>query len=282
LLPTFDAGQTTARRVSIALKTRSPRFSMQFEGIRAVVSGGASGLGLATAGRVIAAGGQALLLDVNADAGAAAVAALGTRAQFRAVDVTDGAALEAALDDGLAALGGLDLAVSCAGVVGAGLTLGKTGPMPLEQFARTIGINLIGTFNLVRLAAARMQGNAPRADGERGVIVNTASVAAFDGQIGQAAYSASKGGVVGMTLPLAREFARHGIRVMSIAPGLFRTPMLESLPESVQQSLGASVPFPPRLGDPAEYAALVQAIVENILLNGETIRLDGAIRLAPK
>ncbi|MBC7161827.1 MAG: SDR family NAD(P)-dependent oxidoreductase [Immundisolibacter sp.] len=255
---------------------------MQFEGIRAVVTGGASGLGLATAGRVIAAGGQALLLDVNADAGAAAVAALGPRACFRAVDVTDGAALEAALDDGLATLGGLDLAVSCAGVVGAGLTLGKTGPMPLEQFARTIGINLIGTFNLVRLAAVRMQGNAPRADGERGVIVNTASVAAFDGQIGQAAYSASKGGVVGMTLPLAREFARHGIRVMSIAPGLFRTPMLESLPESVQQSLGASVPFPPRLGDPAEYAALVQAIVENVLLNGETIRLDGAIRLAPK
>jgi NAD(P)-dependent dehydrogenase (short-subunit alcohol dehydrogenase family) len=255
---------------------------MQFEGIRAVVTGGASGLGLATAGRVIAAGGQALLLDLNADAGAAAVAALGERARFRAVDVTDGAALEAALDEGLAALGGLDLAVSCAGVVGAGLTLGKTGPMPLEQFARTIGINLIGTFNLVRLAAARMQANAPRADGERGVIVNTASVAAFDGQIGQAAYSASKGGVVGMTLPLAREFARHGIRVMSVAPGLFKTPMLESLPESVQQSLGASVPFPPRLGEPAEYAALVQTIVENVLLNGETIRLDGAIRLAPK
>nr|ART35485.1 A308 [uncultured bacterium] len=255
---------------------------MQFEGIRAVVTGGASGLGLATARHVIAAGGQALLLDVNADAGAAAVQALGTRAQYRAVDVTDGAALEAALDEGLAALGGLDLAVSCAGVVGAGLTLGKAGPMPLEQFARTVGINLVGTFNLVRLAAARMQGNAPRADGERGVIVNTASVAAFDGQIGQAAYAASKGGVVGMTLPLAREFARHGIRVMSIAPGLFRTPMLESLPESVQQSLGASVPFPPRLGDPAEYAALVQTIVENILLNGETIRLDGAIRLAPK
>jgi NAD(P)-dependent dehydrogenase (short-subunit alcohol dehydrogenase family) len=247
-----------------------------------VVTGGASGWGLATAGRVIAAGGQALLLDLNADAGAAAVAALGERARFRAVDVTDGAALEAALDEGLAALGGLDLAVSCAGVVGAGLTLGKTGPMPLEQFARTIGINLIGTFNLVRLAAARMQANAPRADGERGVIVNTASVAAFDGQIGQAAYSASKGGVVGMTLPLAREFARHGIRVMSIAPGLFKTPMLESLPESVQQSLGASVPFPPRLGEPAEYAALVQTIVENVLLNGETIRLDGAIRLAPK
>ncbi|MGK2943041.1 MAG: SDR family NAD(P)-dependent oxidoreductase [Immundisolibacter sp.] len=255
---------------------------MQFEGIRAVVTGGASGLGLATARRVIAAGGRALLLDVNADAGAAAVATLGERAQFRAVDVTDGAALEAALDDGLMAMGGLDLAVSCAGVVGAGLTLGKTGPMPLEQFARTVGINLIGTFNLVRLAAARMQGNTPRADGERGVIVNTASVAAFDGQIGQAAYSASKGGVVGMTLPLAREFARHGIRVMSIAPGLFLTPMLESLPESVQQSLGASVPFPPRLGDPAEYAALVQTIVENVLLNGETIRLDGAIRLAPK
>ncbi len=255
---------------------------MQFKGIRAVVTGGASGLGLATARRVIADGGQVLLLDVNAEAGAAAVQALGTQARFRAVDVTDGAALEAALDDGLMAMGGLDLAVSCAGVVGAGLTLGKTGPMPLEQFARTVGINLIGTFNLVRLAAARMQGNTPRADGERGVIVNTASVAAFDGQIGQAAYSASKGGVVGMTLPLAREFARHGIRVMSIAPGLFLTPMLESLPESVQQSLGASVPFPPRLGDPAEYAALVQTIVENVLLNGETIRLDGAIRLAPK
>jgi NAD(P)-dependent dehydrogenase (short-subunit alcohol dehydrogenase family) len=255
---------------------------MQFEDIRAVVTGGASGLGLATARRVIAAGGRALLLDVNADAGAAALRELGPRARFAAVDVTNGDALTEALDAGVAAMGGLDLAVSCAGVVGAGLALGKTGPMPLEQFARTVGINLIGTFNLVRLSAAHMQGNATRADGERGVIVNTASVAAFDGQIGQAAYSASKGGVVGMTLPLAREFARHGIRVVSIAPGLFKTPMLESLPESVQQSLGASVPFPARLGDPAEYAALVQVIVENVLLNGETIRLDGAIRLAPK
>ena len=256
---------------------------MQFEAIRAAITGGASGLGLATARRVIAAGGQALLLDVNAEAGAAVLRELGPRAQFAVVDVTQGDALEAALAAGVKAMGGLDLAVSCAGVVGAGLALGKTGPMPLEQFARTVGINLVGTFNLVRLAAAHMQGNAPRgADGERGVIVNTASVAAFDGQIGQAAYSASKGGVVGMTLPLAREFARHGIRVVSIAPGLFKTPMLESLPESVQQSLGASVPFPARLGDPAEYAALVQVIVENVLLNGETIRLDGAIRLAPK
>ena len=255
---------------------------MQFNDIRAAITGGASGLGLATARRVITAGGHALLLDVNAEAGAAALRELGSRARFAAVDVTNGDALAAALDAGVAAMGGLDLAVSCAGVVGAGLALGKTGPMPLDQFARTIGINLVGTFNLVRLAAAHMQGNAPRADGERGVIVNTASVAAFDGQIGQAAYSASKGGVVGMTLPLAREFARHGIRVVSIAPGLFKTPMLESLPESVQQSLGASVPFPARLGDPAEYAALVQVIVENVLLNGETIRLDGAIRLAPK
>ena len=255
---------------------------MQFNDIRAVITGGASGLGLATARRVIAAGGQALLLDVNAEAGAAALRELGSRAQFAAVDVTDGDALAAALDAGVAAMGGLDLAVSCAGVVGGGLALGKTGPMPLDQFARTIGINLIGTFNLLRLAAAHMQGNAPRADGERGVIVNTASIAAFDGQIGQAAYSASKGGVVGMTLPLAREFARHGIRVVAIAPGLFKTPMLESLPESVQQSLGAGVPFPARLGEPAEYAALVQVIVENVLLNGETIRLDGAMRLAPK
>jgi len=255
---------------------------MHFDGTRAAITGGASGLGLATARRVIAAGGHALLLDVNAEAGAAALRELGSRARFAVADVTDGDALAAALDAGIAAMGGLDLAVSCAGVVGAGLALGKTGPMPLDQFARTIGINLIGTFNLVRLAAAHMQGNAPRTDGERGVIVNTASVAAFDGQIGQAAYSASKGGVVGMTLPLAREFARHGIRVVSIAPGLFKTPMLESLPDSVQQSLGASVPFPARLGDPAEYAALVQVVVENVLLNGETIRLDGAIRLAPK
>ena len=255
---------------------------MQFETIRAVVTGGASGLGLATARRVIGAGGRALLLDLNADAGAAALRELGERAQFATVDVTNGDALEAALAAGVPAMGGLDLAVSCAGVVGAGLALGKNGPMPLEQFARTVGINLVGTFNLVRLAAAHMQGNTPRADGERGLIVNTASAAAFDGQIGQAAYSASKGGVVGMTLPLAREFARHGIRVVAIAPGLFKTPMLESLPDSVQQSLGASVPFPPRLGEPAEFAALVQAIVENVLLNGETIRLDGAIRLAPK
>ena len=254
---------------------------MQFAGIRAVITGGASGLGLATARRIVAAGGQALLLDINAETGAAALQEFGEGACFRPVDVTDGAALEAALDDGLATLGGLDLAVSCAGVVGAGLALGKTGPMPLEQFARTVGINLIGTFNLVRLAAARMQGNAPRADGERGVIVNTASVAAFDGQIGQAAYSASKGGVAAMTIPAAREFARSGIRVMAIAPGVFRTPMVAALSEEVQASLGAAVPFPSRLGEPSEYAKLVLAILDNPMLNGEVIRLDGALRMAP-
>lgn len=255
---------------------------MKFEAIRAVVSGGASGLGRATAERIVAAGGAVTLLDVNAEQGERTAAELGADARFLRTDVSDEAAMDAAVADAAAAMGGLDLCVACAGVVGAGLALGKEGPMPLEHFARTISINLVGTFNLIRVGAAHMQRNAPNEDGERGLCVNTASVAAYEGQIGQAAYSASKGGVVGMTLPLAREFARHGIRVVSIAPGLFLTPMLESLPEQVQQSLASSVPFPSRLGRPDEYAALVQTIVESPMLNGETIRLDGAIRLAPR
>lgn len=255
---------------------------MKFEAIRAIVSGGASGLGRATAERIVAAGGAVTLLDVNAEQGERTATELGAKARFLRTDVSDEAAMDAAVADAADAMDGLDLCVACAGVVGAGLTLGKEGPMALEHFSRTISINLVGTFNLIRAGAARMQHNAPNADGERGLCVNTASVAAYEGQVGQAAYSASKGGVVGMTLPLAREFARHGIRVVSIAPGLFLTPMLESLPEQVQQSLASSVPFPSRLGRPEEYAALVQTIVESPMLNGETIRLDGAIRLAPR
>lgn len=255
---------------------------MQFKNITAIVSGGASGLGLATAERIVHAGGKVVLLDRNAEQGERAAETLGAGARFIAADMADETAVNTAVEQARDFLGEMRLAVSCAGVLGAGRTLGREGPMATDYFAKTIHVNLIGTFNLIKAAANVMQHNAPREDGERGVIVNTASVAAFEGQIGQAAYSASKGGIVSMTLPIAREFARFGIRVMTIAPGIFRTPMMAGMPEEMQQSLGAQVPFPSRLGKPEEFALLVEQICESVMLNGATIRLDGAIRMQPK
>jgi NAD(P)-dependent dehydrogenase (short-subunit alcohol dehydrogenase family) len=246
-----------------------------------LVTGGGSGLGAATAGMVVEHGGSVILADVDRERGEGVAAELGERARFVATDVTDEASVRAAV--AAAAEGGrLRAAVSCAGIAPAERVLGRQGPHSLERFAKVVQVNLIGTFNVTRLAAEAMAANDPGPDGERGVIVNTASVAAFDGQIGQAAYSASKAGVAGMTLPIARELARLGIRVMAVAPGIFDTPMLAALPDQVRESLGAQVPFPSRLGRPEEYAALVRHILENPMLNGETIRLDGAIRMAPK
>ena len=246
----------------------------------AVVTGGASGLGLATTKALIAEGATVVIIDLPSSDGEAVAKELGDRVRFSAGDVTDEASVTAALD--LAeSLGPLRVAVNCAGIGNAIKTVGKNGAFPLADFQRVIQINLIGTFNVIRLAAERIAKTEP-IDGERGVIVNTASVAAFDGQIGQAAYSASKGGVVGMTLPIARDLASLLIRVVTIAPGLFKTPLLGSLPEEAQRSLGAQVPHPARLGDPSEYGALAAHIVANPMLNGEVIRLDGAIRMAPR
>lgn len=245
----------------------------------ALVTGGASGLGRATALALHRQGAQVLVLDRNAEAGAE-LEREGLR--FQQTDVTSPEAAEQAVSTAVSTFGGVHVLVNCAGVATAARVVGRNGPQPLEQFALAIQINLIGTFNLIRVAAAAMQQNEPNEDGERGVIVNTASVAAFDGQIGQAAYSASKAGIVGMTLPIARELAPSGIRVCTIAPGIFETPMLAMLPEAARQSLGAQVPFPSRLGRPDEYARLALHIVENPMLNGETIRLDGALRMAPK
>ena len=255
---------------------------MQIDGRTALITGGASGLGAASARMIVAAGGRVVIVDLNEAAGTAVAADLGDRAAFVRADVSDGDQMEAAVRTCAERFGGIHVLINCAGTGEPARVVGKEGPMPLDRFTRIIRINLIGTFNAIRLAAAAMTGNSPNEEGERGVIVNTASVAAFDGQIGQAAYSASKGGIVGMTLPIAREFAKHGIRVMTIAPGLFDTPLLAALPDAVKQSLGESVPFPPRLGRPAEYAQLTRQIIENPMLNGETIRLDGAIRMAPK
>jgi NAD(P)-dependent dehydrogenase (short-subunit alcohol dehydrogenase family) len=231
---------------------------------------------------VVAAGGQAVLVDRRADTGAARASALGPRALFVQADVTDDTQVQAAVDAARRTFGQVDGLIHAAGVVLAARVLGRDGPHPLEEFARVVQVNLVGTFNVVRLAAAAMAENAPLPGGERGVIVMTASVAAFDGQIGQAAYGASKAGIVGLTLPLAREFARIGVRVMTIAPGTFDTPLLAGLPDAARASLAQQVPFPPRLGRPEEYAALVRHIFENEMLNGETIRLDGAIRMAAK
>jgi NAD(P)-dependent dehydrogenase (short-subunit alcohol dehydrogenase family) len=253
---------------------------MQIAGSVAVVTGGASGLGLATAKRLAALGAKVVLLDLPNSPGADAAAEIGDAARFAPTDVTNESDVTAALDVA-AGLGPIRVAVNCAGVGWAGRVIGKNGVMPLDIFEAVIKVNLIGTFNVIRLAAERITAT-DEIDGERGVIVNTASVAAFDGQIGQAAYSASKGGVVGMTLPIARDLADKKIRVMTIAPGLFLTPMLMSLPQEAQDSLGAQVPHPARLGNPDEYAALVEHIVSNPMLNGETIRLDGAIRMAPR
>ncbi len=255
---------------------------MNFSETCAVISGGASGLGNAVARNVVAAGGCVAILDINEEQGQAAAAELGEQVIFRGTDVSDEKQVDAAVTEAKDTFGRITLAVSCAGILGAGRVLGREGPMAGEHFTRVINVNLVGTFLLSKAAAAAMQDNEPDAEGERGVIINTASVAAFEGQIGQAAYSASKGGMVGMTLPMAREFARIGIRVMTIAPGIFMTPMMSGLPPETQDSLAAQVPFPSRLGRPEEYADLVAHIYSNTMLNGETIRLDGAIRMQPK
>jgi NAD(P)-dependent dehydrogenase (short-subunit alcohol dehydrogenase family) len=256
---------------------------MQLANVRAVISGGVSGLGLAVAEHLVTHGGKVALFDVNDDKGAAAIAALGdANARYFKTDVTDEARVSANVDAAREFLGGLNAAISCAGILGAGRVLGREAPMPLANFQSTVMVNLVGSFNLAKAAANLMQHNDAGPDGERGVIVNTASVAAYEGQIGQAAYSASKGGVVAMTLPMARELARFGIRVMTIAPGVFWTPMVDGMPDSVQESLAASIPFPSRLGQPPEFADLVAYILGHTYLNGETIRLDGATRLAPK
>ena len=248
----------------------------------ALVTGGASGLGEATVREVLSAGGRAVILDRPQSAGQQLARDLGDAAIFAAADVTNEAEVAAAVQQGVARFGTVHIAVNCAGVGAAMKTVSKQGPMPLEIFSKVIEINLIGTFNVLRLAAAQMSKNTSNAEGERGVIINTASVAAFDGQIGQAAYAASKGGVVSLTLPVARDLASVGIRVMTIAPGTFDTPMLAMLPEAQRQALAAQIPFPPRLGRPTEFAMLARQIVENPMLNGETIRLDGALRMPPR
>jgi len=255
---------------------------MQARELKAVISGGASGLGLAVARRVVADGGRVALLDVQEAAGLAAVAELGAAATFIRCDVTDEANVNAAVTAAHAAMGGLNLAVNCAGVVGAGKLLGRDGPMAGAFFAKVVAINLIGTLHVDKAAAQLMQTNLPNTDGERGLLIHTSSVAAYEGQIGQIAYAATKAGVIGMVLPMARELARSGIRVMAIAPGIFETPMVAGMTPELQASLGAQVPFPSRLGRPSEYADLVLSIVANPMLNGETIRLDGAIRMQPK
>jgi len=255
---------------------------MQLQGSTFIVTGGASGLGGATARMVVEAGGNVVIADLKETEGQAHAKDLGAQAKFVRTDVTDEASAKAAVGAAVAGFGAVHGLVNCAGIVYGEKIVGKEGPHSLAGFVRVININLIGTFNVLRLAAEAMAKNAPNAEGERGVIVNTASVAAFDGQIGQAAYSASKAGVAGMTLPMARELARSGIRVMTIAPGLFQTPMAEQIPPEIAEALAKMVPFPPRLGRPPEFAALVRTIVENVMLNGEVIRLDGAIRMAPK
>jgi NAD(P)-dependent dehydrogenase (short-subunit alcohol dehydrogenase family) len=255
---------------------------MQLQGKTFLITGGSSGLGMATLRRLVGSGANGIIADVNEEAGQALAAELGSAVRFVRTDVTDEASVQTAVSTAVDTFGGLHGAVNCAGVAIAAKLLSSRGIHDLSAFSKVIEVNLIGTFNVIRLAAAAMSQGEPDEAGERGVIVNTASVAAFDGQIGQAAYSASKGGVVGLTLPIARELAAHGIRVVTIAPGLFETPMLAGLPEKARQSLAEQVPFPSRLGKPDEYAALVQHIVENQMLNGEVIRLDGAIRMAPR
>ena len=247
-----------------------------------VVTGGGSGLGAETARGLVAAGAKVLLADVNQAAGEAMAAELGAAAKFVATDVTNEASATQAIQTAISSLGGIHGLVNCAGVAPAEKVVGKEGPHRLDSFAKVININLVGTFNMLRLAAAEMQKNEPDANGERGVIINTASVAAYEGQLGQAAYAASKGGIVALTLPVARELARSGIRCMTIAPGIMETPMLLGMPPEVQDSLNKMVPFPVRMGKPAEYAALVRHIAENAYLNGEVIRLDGAIRMGTK
>lgn len=255
---------------------------MKIQDARAVVTGGASGLGHAVARHITDNGGQAVLLDVQEGPGRAAAAALGARASFLRCDVTSEAEVNAAMDSAHGRLGGINLLVNCAGVIGAGRVLGRNGPMAGEFFTKVIHINLIGTFLCDKAAAALMQHNPPGPDGERGLLIHTSSVAAYEGQIGQAAYSATKAAVAGMTLPIARELARFGIRCVAIAPGIFHTPMMDGMAKDVQDSLAAQVPFPARLGKPEEFAQLVASVFEIPMLNGTTIRLDGAIRMQPK
>jgi NAD(P)-dependent dehydrogenase (short-subunit alcohol dehydrogenase family) len=255
---------------------------MQLNQVKAIVTGGASGLGHAVAQHIVAHGGKVALFDVNEDKGQSAAQALGDSARFYRTDVTSEDGVAANVAAAHEAMGGLNVVMNCAGILGSGRVLGKEGAMPLANFAGTVMVNLVGSFNVAKAGAALMQGNEAGEDGERGVIINTASVAAYEGQIGQAAYSASKGGVVGMTLPMARELSRFGIRVATIAPGIFWTPMVDNMPPAVQESLGASIPFPSRLGKPEEFAATVAFILGNRYINGETIRLDGAVRLQPK
>ena len=255
---------------------------MKVDGASALVAGGASGLGAATARALHGAGASVVVADLNAEKGNTLVGELGERARFVEVNVTDADQVSAAVDAAAEADGGLRISVCCAGIGWAQRTASKDGPHDLQLFSNVVQVNLIGTFNVLRLAAASMNGNEPDDGDERGVCVNTASIAAFDGQIGQVAYSASKGGIVGLTLPAARDMASRGIRVVTIAPGLFDTPLLGALPQEARDALGATMPFPSRLGEPDEYAALVRHIVENPMLNGETIRLDGALRMAPR
>ncbi|MCX6218447.1 3-hydroxyacyl-CoA dehydrogenase [Spirosoma sp.] len=259
---------------------------MQLTNSTAIVTGGASGLGEATTRLLVANGANVVILDLNESRGQALAEELGETVRFHKTNVTDESDVQAAINLAIETFGGLHINVNCAGVAEARKTLGKVegvyGAHSLSVFQKVISINLVGTFNVIRLAALAMETNAPNAEGERGVIINTASVAAYDGQIGQAAYAASKGGIVGMTLPIARDLSRSGIRVMTIAPGLFETPLLASLPEEARLSLGQQVPFPSRLGRPGEYAMLTKSIIENPMLNGEVIRLDGAIRMGPR
>jgi NAD(P)-dependent dehydrogenase (short-subunit alcohol dehydrogenase family) len=255
---------------------------MNIQGKVALVTGGASGLGAASVRMVTDAGGRAVIVDLNQELGQLLAGEIGDAACFVRADVANPSDMEAAVNAALERFGRLDIDVNCAGIGNAARVIGKEGPVSLDWFTRVINVNLVGTFNTIRLAAAAMARNEPGEDGERGVIINTASIAAFDGQIGQAAYSASKGGIVGMTLPLARDLARHGIRVMTIAPGIFDTPLLGQLPEAIRMSLSQSIPFPQRLGSPDDYATLARHIIENTMLNGEVIRLDGALRMAPK
>ncbi|MFJ7667257.1 3-hydroxyacyl-CoA dehydrogenase [Lysinibacillus sp. NPDC097195] len=255
---------------------------MKCHEVVAVVTGGASGLGEATVRKIVEDGGKAVIFDVNDARGQTLASELGENIRYVRVDVTQEDDVTAGLDDAIAAFGRINVAVNCAGVADASKVISKRGVHSLEVFSKVISVNLIGTFNVIRLAAEQMQFNEPDEDGQRGVIINTASVAAFDGQIGQAAYSASKGGVAAMTLPIARELADSGIRVMTIAPGLIETPMFASLAEPARIALATMTPFPKRLGKPSEYAMLVESIIQNVMLNGEVIRLDGAIRMQPK
>ena len=255
---------------------------MELKGKAVIVTGGASGLGEACVRKFISEGANAAVFDLDGQKGRRLVDELGQQVVYCEADVTSEASVQAAVDQTMTVYGAVHVVINCAGVGWPAKVLGKDGPMELDHFNQVVKINLVGTVNVIRLAAAKMVLNPPDADGEKGVVINTASAAAFDGQIGQAAYSASKAGVVGMTLPIAREFAEYGIRVVTVAPGLFKTPMMETLPEKVQVALGQMVPFPKRLGKPPEFARLARDIVENPMLNGETIRLDGAIRMAAK